>query len=68
MSEDRVGQVWESSDGSMYLIVEKVDIVYSLNPSYGWLMAVLYESNLTLPGRIVQLHERYLTQHLKLVA
>ncbi len=67
---DRVGQVWVSANGSLYLITRWKLINLSKEPGYGWDMIALYENtSLNLrPGRLVQMHESYLVEHLELVA
>ena len=63
MRDTRIGQVWESSLGYLYLVVGSVDLVHARN-GWVWSMRALYEEGNLPPMRVIFLNEAHLIEHL----
>lgn len=62
---NRVGQVWATQNDCVYLIVDWCILPQAAVPGLVWIMRALYEGSNFLPfGRIVQMHDQYLTENL----
>lgn len=60
--EDRVGEVWETSHGCIYLVIGRKPLAHAKH-GFVWDMRSLHEPGFG-PGRWVQMNEDYLVEQL----